>query len=196
MEHLAMSYTWEGTLVRVKNKSTSTTLALAQYLKTIQQCFLNIPYFPVLYSTVLNMKAGLLSLLDLENIQTTRQNFLIIQWPQHGRRVSTVITLIGCFLRVPTFIVIEFTTEHEFEEIYVLSVPIMVGPPSDQWQPRAVPTPTMDGVYHIYDSVIYELTCTSSACTWTTIPDRFTTAFQRTRGFQAIYIPENLVSCS
>jgi hypothetical protein len=76
------------------------------------------------------------------------------------------------------------------------ALPVMVGPPNDQWLPRAVPTPTMDGVYHIYDSVIYELKCTSSACAWTTIPDRFTTAFKRTRGFQAIYIPENLVSCS
>ena len=79
----------------------------------------------------------------------------------------------------------------------MLSVPIMNYPADhDQFANRAVPTPTMDGVYHIYDSVIYELTCTSSACSWTKIEDRFTTAFQRTRGFQAHYISENLVSCN
>ena len=62
--------------------------------------------------------------------------------------------------------------------------------------PRALPTPTGDGVLHIIDSKIYELTCNASKCSWSKRPQQFTTDFQRKDWFNAFYIPEEFAVCS
>ena len=61
---------------------------------------------------------------------------------------------------------------------------------------RALPTPSMDGVLHILNSKIFRLDCNTDACTWTTLPQYFTTDFERGGWFQAFYIPEELTSCT
>jgi hypothetical protein len=100
----------------------------------------------------------------------------------------------------------EFNTDYKNELLdYTMTTTWEELPPIGDgithWLPRALPSPTLDSVYHIYNSKIWELTCTTSECTWSTTSHVLTTGFQRTSGFQAIYIPEKLdnntiVSCS
>ena len=61
---------------------------------------------------------------------------------------------------------------------------------------KALPTPTNDGVLHIWQSEIYRMDCTTDACSWTTLPKSFTSDFKRNYGFAALYIPEELTDCS
>ena len=69
-------------------------------------------------------------------------------------------------------------------------------PEDTEYGPRALPTPTGDGVLHMYHSKIHELACSVSKCSWTTRPQQFTTAFQRRWWFNAFYIPEEFVNCA
>ena len=58
---------------------------------------------------------------------------------------------------------------------------------------RALPTPTDDGILHIYNSKIHRMDCTSESCSWTTSPQQFTSS---TLWFSAMYIPEKFTDCS
>ena len=60
--------------------------------------------------------------------------------------------------------------------------------------PRAIPNPTGDGVFHIYGFKIYELTCDTNACSWTTRQQELPVG--KSHFGQAFYIPEKLVNCS
>ena len=62
--------------------------------------------------------------------------------------------------------------------------------------PRALPTPTGDGVFMIYQSKIYELSCDSTSCSWTTKAQQFPSGKARDGNFQAFYIPEELTNCT
>ena len=62
--------------------------------------------------------------------------------------------------------------------------------------PRALPTPTGDGVLMIYQSKIFELSCDSTSCSWTTKAQQFPSGISRICNFQAFYIPEELTTCT
>ena len=66
---------------------------------------------------------------------------------------------------------------------------------SKQYGPRALPTPNKKGVLHIYHSKISELICDTIECGFVDRPHQFAIG-DRDRWFQAMYIPEEYVTCS
>ena len=63
--------------------------------------------------------------------------------------------------------------------------------------PRALPTPTGDGVLHIFNSEVHQLDYDdTNGWEWETWqPKVFTSDFQRRSWFTAMYIPEEYVKC-
>jgi hypothetical protein len=57
---------------------------------------------------------------------------------------------------------------------------------------RALPTPTGDGLYLFYEQKVYELSCDSTSCSWTTTA--LSTKLKR-QGDLVIYIPDDLANC-
>ena len=66
-------------------------------------------------------------------------------------------------------------------------------PTSFSYGARALTTPTGDGLYVLYAQNIYELSCDSTSCSWTTTA--LSTKLNR-QGDLAFYIPDDLANCS